>query len=335
MIICSKCGGENEESFKFCFHCGAPLKQPKPEPAVAWPSDCPQCGAGLTEGQRFCGGCGFNVEQFVQSAAPPPAAPVAPSPQPAQAPTPESPSGTGVQVAAPQVGTERADYAAPDVPAPTTHGDVACALVFIQPDGRPGDSFPLQPGQQTIGRSSGPEMFGRDEFLAAQHAEFTLRDGTLSVKEVDPNNGVFVRSLNAEPLQHGDEIRIGKERLRFELLTECAPERPGTDETPVLGAPTGSAWGRLVRISSYASGDQVHLLHAQEHQLGRERGDILFNGDHYVSGLHARIYRNGDQTFLEDLKSSNGTFLRIRSEAALLHGSLLLMGSQPFKVQLT
>lgn len=57
--------------------------------------------------------------------------------------------------------------------------------------------------------------------------------------------------------------------------------------------------------------------------IGRERGDILFSEDGYVSGTHARFsYRQG-WPFLQDLASSNGTYLRIPAERAVTPGNLL------------
>jgi pSer/pThr/pTyr-binding forkhead associated (FHA) protein len=69
--------------------------------------------------------------------------------------------------------------------------------------------------------------------------------------------------------------------------------------------------------------------------LGRERGDVLFPEDGYVSGSHARIAINDSQVFLSDMGSSNGTFLRIRSERLVPHGSFVLMGQQLFRVELS
>ena len=67
--------------------------------------------------------------------------------------------------------------------------------------------------------------------------------------------------------------------------------------------------------------------------LGRERGDILFPEDGYVSGTHARISLNDDRVFLTDLGSSNGTFLRLRSERLIATGSYMLMGQQLFRLE--
>ena len=66
--------------------------------------------------------------------------------------------------------------------------------------------------------------------------------------------------------------------------------------------------------------------------LGRERGDILFPEDGYVSGTHAQITLREGRVYLTDLGSSNGTFLRVRDARLVAPGSLLLMGQQLFRV---
>ena len=44
---------------------------------------------------------------------------------------------------------------------------------------------------------------------------------------------------------------------------------------------------------------------------GRERGDVLFSEDGYVSGLHCRVSKGQDgRIYLTDVGSSNGTFIR-------------------------
>ena len=54
--------------------------------------------------------------------------------------------------------------------------------------------------------------------------------------------------------------------------------------------------------------------------LGRERGDILFPEDGYVSGTHAQLTLRDGQVYLSDLGSSNGTFFRIRGSRSVASG---------------
>jgi len=67
--------------------------------------------------------------------------------------------------------------------------------------------------------------------------------------------------------------------------------------------------------------------------IGRERGDVLFPEDGYVSGLHCRITYEEGRIWLTDVGSSNGTFLRIRGEEEVQPGEILLMGQQLYRVE--
>jgi pSer/pThr/pTyr-binding forkhead associated (FHA) protein len=67
--------------------------------------------------------------------------------------------------------------------------------------------------------------------------------------------------------------------------------------------------------------------------MGRERGDILFPEDGYVSGTHARITLRDGRVYLADVGSSNGTFLRVRGERAVSSGGFILMGQQLFRAE--
>jgi pSer/pThr/pTyr-binding forkhead associated (FHA) protein len=57
--------------------------------------------------------------------------------------------------------------------------------------------------------------------------------------------------------------------------------------------------------------------------------------DVYSSTVHARLFKRGDQVWVEDLGSTNGTFVnseRITSPARLGRGDLLQVGSTVFEV---
>ncbi|HMD45521.1 MAG TPA: FHA domain-containing protein, partial [Acidimicrobiales bacterium] len=57
--------------------------------------------------------------------------------------------------------------------------------------------------------------------------------------------------------------------------------------------------------------------------------------DVYSSTLHARLFRQGDQLWVEDLGSTNGTFVnseRIAKATRLARGDLLQVGATVFEV---
>jgi FHA domain-containing protein len=74
----------------------------------------------------------------------------------------------------------------------------------------------------------------------------------------------------------------------------------------------------VARSPSLASGTEIPLDGGVT--IGRSRGSELPISDAYVSHTHARVFRRGQYFFIEDLGSSNGTFLngtRIIREAQL------------------
>jgi pSer/pThr/pTyr-binding forkhead associated (FHA) protein len=101
----------------------------------------------------------------------------------------------------------------------------------------------------------------------------------------------------------------------------------------LLGAPSKGYVGRIALIIGREESGNAFPIPESGVHLGRERGDILFPEDGYVSGLHCRLSWDGQKLFLTDLGSSNGTFLRV-AEADVRTGDVLLMGQQLFRVTL-
>jgi hypothetical protein len=70
--------------------------------------------------------------------------------------------------------------------------------------------------------------------------------------------------------------------------------------------------------------------------IGRSPGcGVSMPDDIYTSTLHARLFRRNDQLWVEDLGSTNGTFVnseQIRAAVRLSRGDLLQIGSTVFEV---
>jgi hypothetical protein len=70
--------------------------------------------------------------------------------------------------------------------------------------------------------------------------------------------------------------------------------------------------------------------------IGRSPGcGVAMPDDIYTSTLHARLFRRNDQLWVEDLGSTNGTFVnseQIKQAARLGKGDLLQVGSTVFEV---
>ncbi len=202
------------------------------------------------------------------------------------------------------------------------------SMTLIRPDGSEGGTHELRPGENKLGRSFGP-VFENDGYLSPVHAMLDIRGQQAIVRDLDSLNGVFVKMTQEEELTNGQILRIGQELLRFELIG--TPE-PTADGTELMGSPNPGFWGKLtVIIGREITGAAFPLL-GDAITLGRERGEINFPDDGYVSGLHARVTLKDNRVFLSDLGSSNGTFIKVNGERAVGHESFVLLGQQLFRL---
>lgn len=260
--------------------------------AAAGPIKCPQCATMVPLGFKFCGTCGNDMTALAAAASAAPAA--------------------------------RAPAAGPAASTGANRG----LLTLIRPDGSEGDTFPLQE-MTVVGRDAGGP-FATDSYLSPRHAVFSFKGADLVVADQNSLNGIYVRIERDVPheLEPGAIFRVGQEILRFEPIP--APAR-GADDVEIMGSPNPGFLGRIsLLIGRETTGNAFPIPPGGMH-LGRERGDIIFPEDGYVSGLHCRIHAEGGKVMLTDVGSSNGTFTRVRNERSIKKGSLLLMGQQLFR----
>ncbi|MFF2452346.1 FHA domain-containing protein [Isoptericola sp. NPDC058082] len=110
--------------------------------------------------------------------------------------------------------------------------------------------------------------------------------------------------------------------LRRDLAPRGAPraskaERRRAESAPAAGAPAAAAAPaparrsgptRLVVTTGPLTGTTLPLSSASI-LIGRSPGCTLVLDDDYSSSRHARIFPQGDQWYVEDLGSTNGTFI--------------------------
>ena len=66
-----------------------------------------------------------------------------------------------------------------------------------------------------------------DPTLSRRHLAFAGENGSLWVKDLKSVNGTYLRVRAAEPLEHGDQIRVGQQQLTFSLRPEEALDEGG------------------------------------------------------------------------------------------------------------
>jgi pSer/pThr/pTyr-binding forkhead associated (FHA) protein len=175
-------------------------------------------------------------------------------------------------------------------------------------------------------------VFASDLYLSPTHATFVFDGTQLVVRDDDSLNGVYVRIDRDVPteLVDGAIFRIGQELIRFNMI---APTPVGPDGVEVMGSPNPGYIGRLsLVVGRTTTGNSFPIPPGGLH-LGRERGDLIFPEDGYVSGLHARVHTDKGRVYLTDVGSSNGTFVRVIGKKAIRSGDLILIGQQLFRAE--
>jgi pSer/pThr/pTyr-binding forkhead associated (FHA) protein len=213
---------------------------------------------------------------------------------------------------------------------PATSAATRGTLVLIRPDGSEGESIPL--GDSTmVGRQAGG-VFQSDLYLSPRHATLFFEGNQLFLRDEDSLNGVYVRIDRDAPTELRDNVifRIGQELIRFNIIDA---QRPGADGVEIMGSPNPGYIGRLSLVIGRATTGNSFPIPPTGLHLGRERGDLIFPEDGYVSGLHARIHGEQGRVYLTDVGSSNGTFLRASGQVSIRSGDLLLMGQQLFRAE--
>ncbi|GAC1552576.1 MAG: hypothetical protein NVS3B10_14680 [Polyangiales bacterium] len=358
MITCPKCSKDNQDHYKFCLGCGAELPRdaaPKPFSPQTPSQGVKAAAAGVVSAASAPAASGASAGQAFS----PPAGPagggmvmggggVGAGPAGAGQGQSSPPPGGGA-VSCPQCGHVNtpanlfcgscgfrltgapAPKAAPIAPAPIGGaGAGTVVLTALRADGTEAGTFALPGTTVTVGRETGA-IFAGDRYLSPRHATFKQQGQKVTVKDEASLNGVYKKLVRDVPveLRPHDMFRIGQEIIKFEPLSAPPPSPDGVER---LGSPAKGYVGRIALvIGREVTGNAFPIPETGVH-LGRERGDVLFPEDGYVSGLHCRLSWESGKLLLTDLGSSNGSFLRLHEETEVKSGDVLLMGQQLFRV---
>ncbi len=327
---CPACGSPNELGSEACNVCGFLFG------GEAGVDKCARCGSGLGEGFQFCQVCGLEVGSRMRRPPTQRLRVVNTEARRRRAKRDEPEAAAGSSAPSTQVGA-----AVGSSPARANLGTLSQSplrLVLVNRDGSDGQSFFLPDSQITIGRHEGDLRFESDEFLSPIHARLELRDSGLWVVDLGSVNGVFLRLFGSASVYPGDAFLLGHQLLRL----ENAPITPESDMVRqgvrIFGTPLEPAWGRLTLVAAGGAAAETYFLRSAQVTFGRENGDILFPGDAFISRQHAQLamgVSDGHVTVtLADLRSANGTYLRIRGQAALKVGDMFRVGDQIFRVRM-
>ncbi len=151
-----------------------------------------------------------------------------------------------------------------------------------------------------------------DDCVSSQHCELSVRNNRLYVKDLSSTNGTFI---------NGHKIHPGEYYL-------VAPAN-----TLSLASPTHI---RMEIITSRPSDEErireTRTIHIEKDitTIGRDEDNDIVIPLPIISRHHARIIREGDRLYIEDLNSTNGTFVngeKISGRVLLQPGAKISLGS--------
>ncbi len=265
---------------------------------------CSHCGASNPEGMRFCVQCGGSLQSAKLTSQPAHIAPAQREPPP--------PSDAAKQANPWEI-----------------------FLVSINEDGSDGVAIPLEFLETTVGRD-GDTRFPTDAFLSPKHARLHIENGTLFIEDLYSLNGTFLKLRDEVKLTPGDTFLMGRQVLRFERFEQSiSPKTKSSDGTRYMGSPAPGGSFKLLQVGIGGVVQNVYCLPESGAVLGREKGDIIFPHDKFMSSRHAQIYSGDDSScYLVDLTSSNGTWIKLWEKTKLRHNDYVFMGQQLFRVHL-
>jgi len=271
--------------------------------------DCPRCGSALDLTARDCRRCGSNGRTAIPAGVGLVCRACATFHEPGSAWC--TACGKPLAELAAADSGRRAVLVPPAPPGtPSALAPPRLRVVVLRPDGSNAGSRPIGPEPLVCGRTGAVVL---DEPAAAgEHVRFTPRGDAALAEDLGSRAGTFLRLRNGPAVVTATEIRVGRQRLRVEL--HRSPDAVGA--------------GLLVQLWPDGRAKAVFPLRGGPNVLGRDIGDVSFPTDRSVSARHARITVDVDQAVLEDLGSSNGTFVRLGGPTTVRAGDQLLVGSQ-------
>ena len=271
MIVCPNCNHPNPDGAVQCEACYTPL------PTT---SNCPNCGATVQADAAFCGQCGFNLHSNVAPAA-----------------------ATSVATVAPDIPVEVPQLVEPDPILELLQPDALG--INSDPNANQPAAAPLQPTAISVQPAEAP---------AAAPAPPVAVETPAPAPEPEPAPPVAVEAPAPEP---EPEPEPAPPVAVEPPAPEPEPAPVAVEATPVPSASMTQLQQVMARLFHVQSDREIELPQALSViHIGKPNDRIPpdidvsgFSNSEIVSRIHADIRVEGDSHYIEDVGSSNGTYI--------------------------
>jgi pSer/pThr/pTyr-binding forkhead associated (FHA) protein len=176
----------------------------------------------------------------------------------------------------------------------------------------PGAVYELEGDEITIGRGNKSTIVIRDNEVSREHCRLVRRANDYELSDLSSSNGTFVngqRVLSAWLLQSSMLIELG-DTITLEYGLAVPESQASTKNQPVEAAvaPETNAHFSLTMTKGPAVG-YVYPLEGKIISIGRDLTNDIVVQDPEVSRYHLRLHFSDRGYLIEDLRSTNGTFV--------------------------
>jgi len=168
----------------------------------------------------------------------------------------------------------------------------------------------------SVGRESTCDLVLSSNEVSSRHAELNLLNGQLSLTDLDSTNGTFVNDqritecvLNANDVVKFDTQAFKVIKTDSTLNKTTVRSAAGLAETKSMPSLEGVGVKNVQAIPLLKSAQGKSYFLQGDRNIGREGDNHIVLDDPSISASHARLYKAQTGWFIEDLDSTNGTFV--------------------------
>ena len=157
-----------------------------------------------------------------------------------------------------------------------------------------------------IGRHSSNQIAIYDESVSRYHSEILYENRTFYIKDIGSTTGTFIKVVDPLPLKHNMIVEIGSYQFLVQsIFIDTSSTKPEESQSHV----------KFIMYESPEEFYESTLMLAHGSSIGRKASTTYsFESDLHMSNLHCKISLIGNRFYLEDMESTNGTWLRLSLE---------------------
>lgn len=200
-----------------------------------------------------------------------------------------------------------------------TGGGKASELIIRPIEGKQTNFYYIKESGGKIGRHSVNEVVIYDESVSRHHAEITFMDNEFFLQDIGSTTGTYIKIEERLPLEPGMILEIGSYQFRVKniVINKKAPNNGSpmmTDEASE-NDPSNQSHILFDIYDGPEDFDQQEHILLDGSTIGRKKTCTLcFCDDMHMSIIHCKMVSVHDCFYIEDMSSTNGTWLRLSKE---------------------